>query len=187
MEKVRQVTKNQLKNNTEVRVGDTVRVHQKIKEGEKERIQVFEGLVIAKKHGNGINGTFTVRKVTSGVGVEKIFPIHMPMIEKIEIVKSGKVRRSKIYYIRQATGRKGRLKEIKRKVKESVKEEIKELEKSEEATEENKAEAVEKKEDKGIEDSKEAVKAENKKEEKKEETKNKKEDTEEKKEEKKEK
>ncbi len=184
MEKVRQVTKNQLRFDIDINVVDTVRVHQRVKEGEKERIQVFEGLVIAKKHGNGINGTFTVRKVTSGVGVEKIFPIHMPMIEKIEIVKSGKVRRSKIYYIRQATGRKGRLKEVKRKAKESVKEEIKELEK--EAAEENKVEAVEKKEDKEIQESKESVKAENKKEEKKEEVENKKEDTEDKKEEKKE-
>ena len=120
MEKVRQVTKNQLKSNVDVNVGDTIKVHQRIKEGEKERVQIFGGLVIARKHGNGINGTFTVRKVTSGVGVEKVFPIHMPMIEKIEIVKSGKVRRSKIYYIRDAKGRRGRLKEVKRKIKEVV-------------------------------------------------------------------
>jgi large subunit ribosomal protein L19 len=140
MEKVRQVTKSQLKNDIDVRVGDTVRVHQRIKEGEKERIQIFEGLVIARKHGSGINGTFTVRKVTSGVGVEKIFPIHMPMIEKIEIVKSGRVRRSKIYYIRDAKGRRGRLKEIKRNEKESVlekelKEDKKDIEKVEETEE----------------------------------------------------
>ena len=149
----------QLKNKTDIRVGDIVRVHQKIKEGDKERNQIFEGLVIAKKHGKGISGTFTVRKVTSGVGVEKIFPIHMPAIEKIEIVKSGKVRQSKIYYIREATGRKGRLKEVKRnrremladeesdKKEEEIKEvveEVKEAEMTEEAKEER-AEETEKK------------------------------------------
>ena len=115
MDKVRKFTENQLKNQVKIRVGDTVKVHQRIKDGDKERIQVFEGLVIAKKHGDGISGTFTVRKVASGVGVEKVFPLHTPIIEKIEIVKSGKVRRAKIYYIREATGRRGRLKEIKRK------------------------------------------------------------------------
>ncbi len=137
MEKVRKFTENQLKNKVDIKVGDTVRVHQRIKEGEKERIQVFEGLVIAKKHGNGINGTFTVRKVASGVGVEKIFPIHMPMIEKVEIVKSGKVRRSKIYYIRDAKGRRGRLKEIKRVEKKEIleKEEEKKSEESVKETE----------------------------------------------------
>ena len=123
MDKTANITKDQLKNKTQIKVGDTVKVHQRIKEGNKERIQIFEGLIIAKKHGEGISGTFTVRKVASGVGVEKVFPLHAPMIEKIEVVKSGKVRRAKIYYIREATGRRGRLKEIKRKLLPEVEEE----------------------------------------------------------------
>ena len=79
-----------------VAVGDTVRVHLKVKEGNRERIQVFEGTVIAKKHG-GIEETFTVRRVSYGVGVEKVFPVHSPSIEKIELVRHGKVRRAKLY------------------------------------------------------------------------------------------
>ena len=94
----------------DIRPGDTVRVHQKIKEKNKERIQVFEGIVIARKHGKGISATITVRKVIAGIGVEKIFPIHVPTIEKIEIVKRAKVRRAKLYYLRQAKGKKARLK-----------------------------------------------------------------------------
>jgi large subunit ribosomal protein L19 len=94
----------------DIRPGDTVRVHQKIKEKDKERIQIFEGLVIARKHGKESGATITVRKVTSGVGVEKIIPVHSPIIEKIEIIKRGVVRRSKLYYIREAKGRKSRLK-----------------------------------------------------------------------------
>jgi large subunit ribosomal protein L19 len=92
------------------RPGDTVRVHVKIKEGEKYRIQVFEGVVIAQKN-NGISSTFTVRKVSLGYGVERIFPVHSPNIEKIEVVKSGKVRRARLYYLRERRGRAARLKE----------------------------------------------------------------------------
>ncbi len=102
----------------EIHTGDTLKVYQKIKEvsgkaqkkGDKERIQIFEGVVIAKKHGKGILATITVRKVIEGVGVERIFPIHSPSISKIEVVKSGKVRRSKIYFLRTAKGKKARLK-----------------------------------------------------------------------------
>jgi large subunit ribosomal protein L19 len=90
--------------------GMTVRVHQKIKEGEKERIQIFEGLIIKISHGAGIDKTFTVRKVVEGIGVEKIFPIHSPNIEKIEVKKKSKVRRSKLYYMRERFGKSARLK-----------------------------------------------------------------------------
>lgn len=94
----------------DIRPGDTVRVHQKIKEGDKERIQAFEGLVIARKHGREMGATITVRKVISGVGVEKIYPIHSPIIEKIEVLKRSKVRRAKLYYLRKSRGKKARLK-----------------------------------------------------------------------------
>ena len=90
--------------------GMTVRVHQKIKEGEKERVQIFEGLIIKISHGHGTNKTFTVRKVVEGIGVEKIFPIHSPNIAKIEIKKKSKVRRSKLYYMRERFGKSARLK-----------------------------------------------------------------------------
>ena len=93
------------------RAGDTVRVHVRIKEGEKERIQIFEGLVIYR-HGGGISATFTVRKISSGVGVEKIFPVHSPMIAKIEVVRLGKVRRAKLHYLRGLSGKAARIKEI---------------------------------------------------------------------------
>ena len=93
-----------------VEVGDTVRVHLKVKEGNRERIQVFEGTVIAKKHG-GIEETFTVRRVSYGVGVEKVFPVHAPSIEKIELVRHGKVRRAKLYYLRDRVGKKAKVKE----------------------------------------------------------------------------
>lgn len=91
-------------------VGDTVRVHIKVKEGNRERIQVFEGTVIAKKHG-GLEETFTVRRVSYGVGVEKVFPIHAPSIEKIETVRHGKVRRAKLYYLRNRVGKAAKVKE----------------------------------------------------------------------------
>ena len=90
--------------------GDTVKVHNKIKEGEKERIQVFEGVVISKRKGLS-NATFTVRKISYGVGVERIFHLHSPMIDKIELVTHGRVRRSKIYYLRKLRGKAARIKE----------------------------------------------------------------------------
>ncbi len=92
------------------RPGDTVKVHVKIKEGDKYRIQVFEGVVIAHKN-NGISSTFTVRKVSFGYGIERIFPVHSPIIEKLEIVKAGKVRRARLYYLRGRRGKAARLKE----------------------------------------------------------------------------
>ena len=105
----------------DIRPGDTVRVYQKIKEVakknktskkevEKERIQSFEGIVLARKHGKGISSTITVRKIIDGVGVVRIFPLHSPSIERIEIVSRGKVRRAKLYYLRQRVGKKARLK-----------------------------------------------------------------------------
>lgn len=102
--------KDQEKKLPDLRPGDTIKVHQKIKEGDKERIQIFEGLIIARKHGEGIPATITVRKVVDGIGVERVFPIHSPSIDKIEVVRSGKVRRSKLYYLRTAKGKKSRLK-----------------------------------------------------------------------------
>lgn len=90
--------------------GDTVKVHVKIQEGEKERIQVFEGVVISKRKGMS-NATFTVRKISYGVGVERIFPFHSPIIEKIEVVSRGRVRRAKIYYLRKLRGKAARIKE----------------------------------------------------------------------------
>ena len=92
----------------DIRAGDTVRVTQKISEKGKFRLQVFEGLVLARKHGKEAGGTFTVRRVTSGVGVEKIFPLYSPMIDKVEIVKRSQVRRAKLYYIREKVAREAR-------------------------------------------------------------------------------
>ena len=94
----------------EVHVGDTVRVHVKIKEGSRERVQVFEGTVIAKKHG-GIEETITVRRLSYGVGVEKVFPVHSPSIEKIETVRTGFVRRAKLYYLRDRVGKAAKVRE----------------------------------------------------------------------------
>ena len=90
--------------------GDTVRVHVKIKEGDKERIQVFQGVVIAKRKG-GVGASFTVRKVSYGVGVERIFPTHSPIIDKVEVVTKGRVRRAKIYYLRKLRGKAARIRE----------------------------------------------------------------------------
>ena len=93
-----------------VRIGDTIRVHNKIKEGTRERVQMFEGTVIAK-HGGGISETFTVRKVSYGVGVEKTFPIHSPNVEKVDIIRVAKVRRAKLYYLRDRVGKASKVKE----------------------------------------------------------------------------
>ncbi len=94
----------------EFNVGDTVRVHVQIKEGEKSRIQVFEGTVIAKKHG-GISETFTVRRVSHGCGIERVFPVHSPAVDKVEVVRHGKVRRAKLYYLRDRVGKAAKVKE----------------------------------------------------------------------------
>lgn len=95
------------------RPGDSVRVHAKVVEGTRERIQLFEGVVIARK-GQGISETYTVRKISNGVGVERIFPIHTPRVEKIEVIRYGKVRRAKLYYLRALQGKAARIKEIRR-------------------------------------------------------------------------
>ena len=94
----------------EFKAGDTIRVHIKIKEGDKERVQVFEGVVIRKRKGK-LGATFTVRKVSYGIGVERMFPLHSPAIEKIEVVKRGRVRRARLYYLRKLGGKAARIKE----------------------------------------------------------------------------
>lgn len=96
----------------DLRPGWTVRIHQKIKDGEKTRTQAFEGLVIAKKHGSEAGGTVTIRKVSGGIGVEKIFPVYLPSIDKVEVIKKAKVRRAKLYYLKDKSA-----KEIRRKTK----------------------------------------------------------------------
>ena len=111
MDLIKALTEKQLKAEVpQVAVGDTVKVHVKVKEGARERIQIFEGTVIAKKHG-GIEETITVRRLSYGIGVEKVFPIHSPSIEKIEAVRHGAVRRAKLYYLRGRVGKAAKLKE----------------------------------------------------------------------------
>ena len=111
MDLIKELNKEQLqKEMPAVKVGDTVRVHVKVKEGSRERIQIFEGTVIAKKHG-GIEETITVRRLSYGVGVEKVFPVYSPSIDHIQIVRSGKVRRAKLYYLRDRVGKGAKLKE----------------------------------------------------------------------------
>ena len=110
MDLIKALTEKQLKDVPEVQVGDTVRVHVKVKEGSRERIQVFEGTVIAKKHG-GIEETFTVRRISYGIGVEKVFPVYSPSIDHVEVVRSGKVRRAKLYYLRGRVGKSAKVKE----------------------------------------------------------------------------
>ncbi len=109
---IEEITKEQLRSDLpEFRPGDTVRVHVKVIEGTRERVQVYEGVVI-KRRGGGISETFTVRKVSYGVGVERTFPVHTPKIANLEVVRRGKVRRAKLYYLRELRGKKARIKEI---------------------------------------------------------------------------
>ena len=111
MDILKSIEHEQLKNKIpELRIGNTVRVHVRIKEGNKERIQVFEGIII-KKQGGGVNATFTVRRISYGVGVEKTFLVHSPMVEKVEVVRVGKARRAKLYYLRDRVGKAAKTKE----------------------------------------------------------------------------
>lgn len=112
MDALKQISNSSLKADAPIiNIGETVKVHVNIKEGEKSRIQVFEGTVIAKKHG-GVNETFTVRRVAYGVGVERVFPVHSPAVAKVEHVRSGKVRRAKLYYLRDRVGKAAKVKEV---------------------------------------------------------------------------
>ena len=111
MDLIKELNKETLaKEKPAVQIGDTVRVHVKVKEGSRERIQVFEGTVIAKKHG-GIEETITVRRISYGVGVEKVFPVYSPSIDHIEVVRGGKVRRAKLYFLRERVGKGAKLRE----------------------------------------------------------------------------
>ena len=111
MDLIKELNKETLaKETANVQIGDTIRVHVKVKEGSRERIQIFEGTVIAKKHG-GIEETITVRRLSYGVGVEKVFPVHSPSIDHIEVVRNGKVRRAKLYYLRGRVGKGAKVKE----------------------------------------------------------------------------
>ena len=111
MDLIKTLTANYMKPELpQMNVGDTVRVTLRVKEGSRERIQVFEGIVIAKKHG-GLEETFTVRRLAYGVGVEKVFPVHSPLIEKVETVRSGYVRRAKLYYLRGRVGKAAKIRE----------------------------------------------------------------------------
>ena len=132
MDIIKSIEHEQLKNKIpDLKIGDTVRVHQRIKEGNRERIQVFEGIII-KKQGGGVNATFTVRKIAYGVGVEKTFLVHSPMVEKVDVVRVGKARRAKLYYLRDRVGKAAKTKEntgarIENKeiiIKEEVQEEV---------------------------------------------------------------
>ena len=113
----------------EVRIGDTVRAHIRIIDGEKERVQVFEGIVI-RLHGGGVRETMTVRKVSFGVGVERILPLHSPRLEKVEIVKRAKVRQAKLYFLRELRGKAARLKELRPKLDPSKKKKAKKTKKT---------------------------------------------------------
>lgn len=138
MDIIKSIEHEQLKNKIpDLKVGDTVRVHQRIKEGNRERIQVFEGIII-KKQGGGVNATFTVRRIAYGVGVEKTFLVHSPLVEKVEVVRVGKARRAKLYYLRNRTGKAAKTKEDV-----GAKIESKYIDVKEELTEEPAAEVVE--------------------------------------------
>ena len=164
MDILKSVEHEQLKNKIpELRIGNTVRVHVRIKEGNKERIQVFEGIII-KKQGGGVNATFTVRRISYGVGVEKTFLVHSPMVEKVELVRVGKARRSKLYYLRDRVGKAAKTKE---KVGARIEEKKAETAKTEEAkNEEAKTETAKKEEVKTETAKKEEVKEEPKEEKK---------------------
>ena len=111
MDAIKNLTAGMLKENApEVKIGQTVKVHVKIREGERERIQIFEGTVIARNN-SGISETFTVRRVSYGVGVERVFPLHSPNVAKVEVVRNGKIRRAKLYYLRDRVGKAAKLKE----------------------------------------------------------------------------
>ena len=171
MDIIKSIEREQLKNRIpDLKVGDTVRVHQRIKEGNRERIQVFEGIII-KKQGGSVNATFTVRRIAYGVGVEKTFLVHSPLVEKIEVVRVGKARRAKLYYLRDRLGKAAKTKEnigakIETKYKdlkeETVEEPVSEETVTEEpvATEEVKTEEVKTEEAPVAEEVKEEVKAE---------------------------
>ena len=138
MDIIKSIEHEQLKNKIpDLKVGDTVRVHQRIKEGNRERIQVFEGIII-KKQGGGVNATFTVRRIAYGVGVEKTFLVHSPLVEKVEVVRVGKARRAKLYYLRNRTGKAAKTKE-----NVGAKIESKYIDVKEDLTEEPAAEVVE--------------------------------------------
>ena len=171
MDIIKSIEREQLKTRIpDLKVGDTVRVHQRIKEGNRERIQVFEGIII-KKQGGSVNATFTVRRIAYGVGVEKTFLVHSPLVEKIEVVRVGKARRAKLYYLRDRLGKAAKTKEnigakIETKYKdlkeETVEEPLSEETVTEEpvATEEVKTEEVKTEEAPVAEEVKEEVKAE---------------------------
>ncbi len=113
---IQDITKEQLRSDIpDFRSGDTIRVHAKVVEGSRERIQLFEGVVI-KRHGSGISATYTVRKMSNGVGVERTFPLNTPRVEQIEVIRHGRVRRSKLYYLRARTGKAARIKERRRDI-----------------------------------------------------------------------
>ncbi len=164
MDIIKSIEHEQLKSKVpNIKVGDTVRVHQRIKEGNRQRIQVFEGTVIKKQNG-GLNETFTVRRISYGVGVEKTFLLHSPLVEKVELIRVGKARRAKLYYLREKLGKSAKTKEnvgadlnradliVKEEVPETVEEVKEETVANEEAKAEAKAEDV--KEEKPADDSK---------------------------------
>jgi len=152
MQLIKSVNKKFFKKVPNIKPGQTVRVHQRIKEGEKERTQIFEGLVIKISSGTGTSKTFTVRKTFQGIGVEKVFPFHSPNIAQIEVVKTSKVRRAKLYYMRELTGKAARLKkkllsakdleEMAKDTLEEIEEEVKETKEVEQEINEEKKEEI---------------------------------------------